>query len=651
LFSTAPFQEWRARTDLLTHNGVLWIKGKPGAGKSTLMKHALGYCQKIFDNHLIVSYFFNARGAKLDKERVGMLRSIVYQLIYKDDVLYERFRPIYEKQMMFKKGQRQWTDGQLEHFIRSMIDNWQSKPLLLLIDALDECNNQSVRDVVSFLETLSIAAVEAGVTLRICLSSRHYPNVSMRKTLELIVEASGEHERDIATYIAQKLGGRDDFLNARVREKAGGIFMWVVIVVSLLNKACGDGELETIRGVLEQVPADLEGVFDRLLGNDPYKTETIRMLQWVLLGSRPLQPKELFFAALPETALEYFPPSERSKVTTDIIQRRITASSKGLIETRTGETSSVQFIHLSVKDFLLRNRRLQTLDQTLEPDPISASHGQLWERCWSEIRHQDTTSLVEIGDMELLKDNYPFLHYATECIFDHAEKALAGGAKREGIIQWLQTGIHWFEWWKKFVKTDKLHFIQSMAAVDVDENLIYTLSYHGHRHLVAVVLARGDTDVNALSAGFFNTALEAASVEGHDEVVQQLLDHGADVNAQGGPYGNALQAASRFGYSETVQKLLDHGADVNARGGFFGTALEAASVEGYDEVVQKLLDHGADVNAQGGLYGTALEAASVEGHDEVVQKLLDHGADVNAQGRRYSNALEAASARGHDTIV
>ncbi len=97
LFNTTQFEKWYSRADLLAHNGVLWIKGKPGAGKSTLMKHALRHCEEVFADHLIVAYFFNARGEILEKTPLGMLRSMVYQMLDKDDMLYERFRPIYEK--------------------------------------------------------------------------------------------------------------------------------------------------------------------------------------------------------------------------------------------------------------------------------------------------------------------------------------------------------------------------------------------------------------------------------------------------------------------------------------------------------------------------------------------------------------------------
>ena len=71
-----------------------------------------------------------------------------------------------------------------------------------------------------------------------------------------------------------------------------------------------------------------------------------------------------------------------------------------------------------------------------------------------------------------------------------------------------------------------------------------------------------------------------------------LLDRGADINAQGGPWGNALQAASCFGRDQIVQMLLDRGANINARSKS-GTALHMASSQGHDEIVQMLLDRGA----------------------------------------------------------
>ncbi|KAK4207229.1 ankyrin repeat-containing domain protein [Rhypophila decipiens] len=171
----------------------------------------------------------------------------------------------------------------------------------------------------------------------------------------------------------------------------------------------------------------------------------------------------------------------------------------------------------------------------------------------------------------------------------------------------------------------------------------------GHEEMVQMLLDKG-AEVNA-QGGDYGNALQAASSGGHWKIVQMLLDKGAEVNAQGGYYGNALQAASSGGHGKIVQMLLDKGAEVNAQGGYYDNALQAASSEGHEEVVQMLLDKGAEVNAQGGVYGNALQAASSEGHKKVVQMLLEKGAEVNAQGGHYGNALQAASSEGHEKVV
>ncbi|KAG2027693.1 hypothetical protein GB937_000133 [Aspergillus fischeri] len=181
---------------------------------------------------------------------------------------------------------------------------------------------------------------------------------------------------------------------------------------------------------------------------------------------------------------------------------------------------------------------------------------------------------------------------------------------------------------------------------------------------VIELLLQHGADANA-QGGEYDNALYAASSKGHDMIVHMLLQHGADANArggyygsaladanaQGGEYGNVLQAASSKGHGEIVHMLLQHGADANAQDGQCGNTLYAASSEGHDDIVQILLQHGADVNAQGGQYGSALQAASSEGHVEIVQMLLQHGADVKAQDGQCGNTLYAASSEGYDDIV
>jgi len=59
-------------------------------------------------------------------------------------------------------------------------------------------------------------------------------------------------------------------------------------------------------------------------------------------------------------------------------------------------------------------------------------------------------------------------------------------------------------------------------------------------------------------------------------------------------------SASRGVFGQIVQRLLEKGANVNAQGGYYGNALQVASYEDHVQIVQRLLKNGADFNAQGG---------------------------------------------------
>jgi ankyrin repeat protein len=195
-------------------------------------------------------------------------------------------------------------------------------------------------------------------------------------------------------------------------------------------------------------------------------------------------------------------------------------------------------------------------------------------------------------------------------------------------------------------------------------------SAKGHRGIVEMLIESG-ADINAQNGynypqgeGWckcedcciadddeFNTALQAASARGHREVVEILIDKGANVHIQGGPDGNALQAATKYGHQEIVRLLIEKGADVHALCGFSGSALQAAARHGHREIVQLLIEKGADVNALGGFSGYALQAAARHGDQEIVKLLIEKGANVNAQGGKIGYSLQAAARHGHLEIV
>ena len=81
LLKNSEYVDWLDATKLSEHHGFLWIKGKPGTGKSTLMKFALAVARKTMKDMIIISFFFNARGEELEKSTIGAYRSLLLQLV------------------------------------------------------------------------------------------------------------------------------------------------------------------------------------------------------------------------------------------------------------------------------------------------------------------------------------------------------------------------------------------------------------------------------------------------------------------------------------------------------------------------------------------------------------------------------------------
>ncbi|KAF3937074.1 hypothetical protein ABW19_dt0204540 [Dactylella cylindrospora] len=683
-FSTAEFVRWRERVDCLDYNGVLWIKGHPGTGKSTLMKHTFIHCTstKILDDSIIAAYFFNARGDSLEKTPFGMLRSLVHQLLEQEPYLYERFVPVFRrKQSKYGAKRWEWCEAELKKFLLVEIPNYENRPLILLVDALDECRESDVRHVVAFLEELSIAAIGTGAKVSICLSSRHYPPIDMMKRLALVLEDMGGHDDDIEKYVSAKLARGDQDVQKSILAKASGIFMWVVLIVAMLNKAYDEGNIRAMRQTLEEVPNDLDEMFKRLLeGGDASRQDTTLLLEWVLFAQRPLTPEELYFAVMAGNQRKKLSGWNKEELAIDDIRRSIVALSKGLVEIRKGDKDTVQFIHGSVNDFLLRGRRLQTLSSTADENQISASHERLANCCLASMMMDGLLAEGEaIGELKL--SSHPALEYASTFFLDHLEKAESGRVAKARIWQELKDDGKMLQRFKLFhnrfnSRSCTNHASGCACRCGVDDSLLFICSCHGYEELVKSLIEDG-ANLNDPS-GFLGTALNAAAYAGRESTVDILLDAGARMDIVTGPasllvkgilnndddgfrdyiigdfpdlLGNPLQVAVLGGQGKAALKLIERGADIHAQGGLLHDALQAAAISGSTCMVNILLEKGVRVNAQGGLFGNALQGAVIHGYEEIVNRLLDGGADPNIQGGPFGNALQAAINTGHAGIV
>jgi ankyrin repeat protein len=112
-----------------------------------------------------------------------------------------------------------------------------------------------------------------------------------------------------------------------------------------------------------------------------------------------------------------------------------------------------------------------------------------------------------------------------------------------------------------------------------------------------------------------------------------------------------LMNAAASGDLQLVKQLIDLGADVNAANKFGSTALMGAAAGGYLPIVQELIEHQANVNAQGKDRSTSLMFAARNGHVAIVEYLMNQGADLKQKNKNGKTALNLANDAGLKEIV
>ena len=127
------------------------------------------------------------------------------------------------------------------------------------------------------------------------------------------------------------------------------------------------------------------------------------------------------------------------------------------------------------------------------------------------------------------------------------------------------------------------------------------------------------------------TALHVAASEGHVQLVNLLLDAGANPNRSDRWGGSPLDDAQRHRHPVVAATLRARGGRLGVRD--HGAALIAASSNGELDTVEMLLADGATADAADYDARTALHLAASEGHEKVVKLLCASGADVNREDR------------------
>lgn len=512
-------------------------------GKSILMKYLFEKSAIKVPDFKIISLFFNARGHELERTVKGLYQALLWQIME----TFPDTKSVFGFTDINSIKQNGWQEQNLKTLISYAIGKLDGRKLVCYIDALDECPEEQARSMVTFFQEISRQAMNQGDRLNICFSSRHYPNISIREALVLLIDGQDGHMIDIQRYIDSTLvidsSQSSEDIKSQILKEASGVFLWVALVIPMLNKAFDSGKTDALNKRLHELPTELSLLFHDMLVRDSEVRDSedcdsmLLCIQLVLLASRPLSLEELYYgirAGLND------PAPHNSLLEYGTMRRYILSSSKGLVvEVYLNSTSSMQFIHESVREFfLVDGHRLQSVVPQYWPhlsnNFIGISQDALKEACFSEMT-------TRIPDVDVIVNNftrdyenqrvtrskvtkaYPFLQYAVSNVLFHSNEAQSYGVQQS-------------DWIEQFPlpKWINLHNIWPDGATihRPDVNMLYVLACQDLIHLVKQSPDR--LRHIRIRGGIYGTPLIAALACGCRQVARDLgfqvfLDQGLDI--------------------------------------------------------------------------------------------------------------------------
>ncbi|KAI4917837.1 uncharacterized protein J4E92_008774 [Alternaria infectoria] len=356
----SDFAEW-----LGSENSLYWISGKPGSGKSTLMKYICSHPQtvQLLDSWrdgltlLQARFFFWAAGHTLQSSHEGLLRGLLYTLLAQCPRLVPSVFPeICTEIVAGRELDLSWTSSELMEALHLLVENSRGLKICLFIDGLDEYAGDH-GGLIRVLETLS-----SYDNMKLVLSSRPLAEFNDAFTDMPQLRLQDLTYQDMINFVSDRLdnsrGLREvEELNPELRltlvrglcDKSAGAFLWVVLALRSILEGLHNGETtSTLQRKLDSLPPDLHEMYKHMFKSlDPaIQKGTARMIL-ITLRSRevpyygPISLLQLALADNEDTTAEkaiseevrIMSPGKRRSLCL-WMKRRIDGHKKGLLEVK-----------------------------------------------------------------------------------------------------------------------------------------------------------------------------------------------------------------------------------------------------------------------------------------------------------------------------
>lgn len=339
-FTDKPsFASWRAGTA----PGILWLTGRPAAGKSVLSAHVI---DQLNPPHAYCSYFICKHAKAGESTLSACFRAIAFQMAMHDNVVQQALLQLARDGLAWDQTEDAGVWRRL--FVGCIFKLPSISRHFWVIDGVDECANFNAL----FTKRL-LASLPEG--LRFFATSRNLEEIERGlaslgpSRAQVQTMSDVDTIEDMRLFLLTRLTelGRPESREDRERmcdrilEKSSGSFLWTRLVLQEFETVWTDEAMETI---LREIPADLFEVYSRMAQSieaDRRKLALAKsILAWVVLACRPLTVDELRCAVKLETTQTL---QNAAKAIPDLCGQLVFVD----------QHDKVQLIHETVREFLV----------------------------------------------------------------------------------------------------------------------------------------------------------------------------------------------------------------------------------------------------------------------------------------------------------
>ncbi|KEQ57653.1 uncharacterized protein M437DRAFT_9095, partial [Aureobasidium melanogenum CBS 110374] len=542
------YRRWR---DSATDD-LLWISADPGCGKSVLSRSLVDEELRSDADDSTICYFFFKDNDEQNSLATGLC-ALLHQLFQQQPHLLQHAVPAWNKD-----GSRlQQETDELWRILLAATSDAAARSATCVLDALDECRDRDRGDLIAKLARFHADAASRGPRqswLKFIVTSRPYDDI--QRGFEQIpaslpaIRLRGEEENDQihaeinrvihvrVSQLAKELGLRES-TSVRIEQTLLAMehrtYLWLHLAIDDIRKTLQQS-FRPDEEPVKSVPSSVEGAYEKILARiAPEQHQKVKLILQIIVGARrPLAVGEMALALGLATSKQHRTCAE-AQLDADHLGKQLRHWCGLFVFVN---HSRIYLIHQTAREFLVaRQDNGQHCVQQMEMEQTMTS---ICIRCLSledregPFREEHLTNFPETG-----KRRRDFIEYCCERWTAHysLSQDASGEDIFQGALALYNTDGEAFKFWfgQFWTKTRRYDHAKSMTPIRL-------AALSNHNRVLEYFLGKEGVHVDARDESG-RTALYWASEQGHDKIVQMLLDRGADANAQGGEYGNALLAA------------------------------------------------------------------------------------------------------------